>query len=136
MTLAELQRIFPGATAETWHQHPNGGGWVENTALVSASALVSGDAQMLGDAQVLGDARVSGGVWDQAPLYIQGTRHAATASKKDHISIGCHEHTIAYWLKHYRAIGRASNYSAQQIREYGAYIRLFAWRYQPELLEK
>ncbi|KKM21627.1 hypothetical protein LCGC14_1633620, partial [marine sediment metagenome] len=34
MTLKELQKIFPQATKKTWHQHKNGGGWVENTATV------------------------------------------------------------------------------------------------------
>ena len=52
MTLTELQKIFPSATAETWHQHPNGGGWVENTARVSGDAWVFGDAQVFGDDKV------------------------------------------------------------------------------------
>lgn len=44
MTLRQLQQRFPGATAETWHQHRGGGGWVENTASVAPSAYVSGNA--------------------------------------------------------------------------------------------
>ena len=28
MTLQDLQNEFPDATESTWHQHPNGGGWV------------------------------------------------------------------------------------------------------------
>ena len=66
MTLKELRNLFPDATLETWHQHPNGSGWVQNTATVSdnayigPSALVYGDAQVYGDAKVYGDAMVYG----------------------------------------------------------------------------
>jgi UDP-3-O-[3-hydroxymyristoyl] glucosamine N-acyltransferase len=31
---------FPSAKEENWHRHPNGGGWVENTAKVEDSAKV------------------------------------------------------------------------------------------------
>jgi carbonic anhydrase/acetyltransferase-like protein (isoleucine patch superfamily) len=60
MTLQELQKFFPDATVDTWHRHPTGGGWVQNTAHVEASARVSGDALVSGNAWVYGDARVSG----------------------------------------------------------------------------
>ena len=42
------------------HRHPNGGGWVANTARVDGSAFVGGNAQVFGDAQVSGNARVFG----------------------------------------------------------------------------
>ena len=42
------------------HQHPNGGGWVADTARVAASACVGRDAWVCGDAEVSGDARVYG----------------------------------------------------------------------------
>ena len=62
----KLKSLFPDATPETWHVHPHGGGWVQNTASVSASAfvgpnaIVSGYAQVRGYAEVLGNAVVSG----------------------------------------------------------------------------
>jgi len=59
MTLDELQKRFPDATAETWHQHPNGGGWVENTAIVDATAYVGTGATICGRARIAGDARIS-----------------------------------------------------------------------------
>ena len=34
------------------HQHPNGGGWVANTATVDASAFVGRDAQVYDYARV------------------------------------------------------------------------------------
>ena len=58
MTITELQKIFPTATEETWHQHSTGGGWVKNTANVAASAYVGPIAQVYGDAKVYGDAWV------------------------------------------------------------------------------
>jgi hypothetical protein len=60
MTLEQLQQIFPGATADTWHQHPNGGGWVQNTAKVYETAWVGKDAVVYGDAVVLWNSSISG----------------------------------------------------------------------------
>lgn len=40
------------------HQHPNGGGWVAETARVDASAYVGPNAWVYGDARVYGNARV------------------------------------------------------------------------------
>ena len=42
------------------HQHPNGGGWVANTATVDASAFVGSNAQVSGYARVHGNAQVYG----------------------------------------------------------------------------
>lgn len=48
------------------HRHPNGGGWVadtatvEETAYVGADARVSGSALVEGGVQLLGDTRISG----------------------------------------------------------------------------
>ena len=89
MTIDELQRSFPDATLDTWHQHPNGRGWVQNTAHVAAgayvgpsarvcdsalvydSALVHDSALVYGSARVCGSARVhdSARVCDSALVY-------------------------------------------------------------------
>ena len=53
MTLEQLQEIFPEATLDTWHQHPNGGGWVQNTAHVDEFAYVGKDALVFGNARRL-----------------------------------------------------------------------------------
>ena len=53
-----LKSKFPNATLQTWDLHPNGGGWVQNTANVSASAFVGPDAIVYGNAEVYGKARV------------------------------------------------------------------------------
>ena len=129
-----------------FHVHPNGGGLVEGTAYVEASVFVGedarvfgsarvfgdaqvfgdawvfGSAQVFGDARVSGDTQVSGDAWEQSPLYIQGTRHPITNSKYGELTIGCHAHPFKYWLKHYKAIGKANGYTKEQIKEYGVLI--------------
>lgn len=52
MTLKQLQAIFPNATDQTWHQHSNGGGWVENTASIDAASYLGPNAQVWGSATV------------------------------------------------------------------------------------
>ena len=149
-TIEQILDLFPGTTAKDWSQHKNGGGWKHRTAKVDVSAYlgenaqifgnaqisgnawifgdaqISGDAQIFGDAQISGDAWISGNAWDQSPLYIQGTRHALSHCSRGHIQIGCHQLTIEEWQKRYKAIGRTEGYTPKQIKEYGAYIELFA----------
>jgi len=48
MTLDELKKRYPSATVETWHQHPNGGGWVQNTAHVDKTAYIGRNAVVAG----------------------------------------------------------------------------------------
>ena len=43
MTLEQLQEIFPNATFETWHQHPNGGGWVETSVKMAKHVFIGED---------------------------------------------------------------------------------------------
>ena len=103
---------------EEQHQHKNGGGWVANTATVEDSAFVGIDARVSGNAQVSGNA------WKKSPLYIQGSRHAITNCAFGSLSIGCITLTFSEWKKQYKAIGKKQNYSAAQIKEYGALIAL------------
>jgi UDP-3-O-[3-hydroxymyristoyl] glucosamine N-acyltransferase len=42
------------------HKHPNGGGWVADTAKVDETAFVGRDAMVYGDAMVYDNARVYG----------------------------------------------------------------------------
>ena len=120
-----------------FHIHANGGGLVQDTAVVEASVYVDGNARVSGDAQVYGNAlvygnawvsgnaRVRGDAWETTPLYIAGMKHSLSNSRHGHILIGCHEHTFAYWLDHYKAIGRAEGYSEEEIKQYGLFIELF-----------
>ena len=132
-----------------WHYHSNGGGLVQDTATVESTAYVgknaqvsgsaqvsgtahvygtahvSGSAHVYGTAHVSGDAQVYGDNWAQSPLYIQGSRHALTNSRKGYIQIGCHEHTFEFWKKHGEAIARTEGYTSEQIEEYGKLVDLF-----------
>jgi len=47
------------------HQHPNGGGWVADTAIVDATAYVGPNARVYDNARVYGDARV----YDNARMF-------------------------------------------------------------------
>jgi hypothetical protein len=60
----------------------------------------------------------------KSPLYIQGSRHAITNCSFGSLSIGCKIMTFSEWEKQYKAIGKEQNYSAAQIKEYGALIAL------------
>jgi hypothetical protein len=81
MTLKELQKSFPDATAETWHQHPNGGGWVQNTAHVAASAWVAENARVAGNAWVGGDD------WTQSPFTQSGRTYSVNVCAYGKIAI-------------------------------------------------
>ena len=121
-----------------WHRHPNGGGWVQDTASVAktvfvgegawvyGNAWVYGDAVVCGDAVVYGDAEVYGGLWLQSPLYIQGSRYALTVCAPGEIAIGCERHAIAKWLKQGEELGRAHGFTDAEIAEYRAYVELAA----------
>ena len=63
MTLEKLQTIFPSATAETWHQHANGSGWVQNTANVAPTAYIGIDCIVFDNAKVFGNAKVFDNAW-------------------------------------------------------------------------
>lgn len=49
---------YPAASHATMHQHPNGLGWVANSATVDATAYVGPNAQVLTSAQVRNYARI------------------------------------------------------------------------------
>lgn len=118
MTLEQLQKLFPDATAETWHQHPNGGGWVQNTAKADTSCRVGVDCL------VFGNARVYGNAWGLSPLQIMGTKHFVNVSAYGMLQVGCIKGSIDWWKEHYRAVGWKEGYSAAQVKEYRNYIEL------------
>ena len=58
------------------------------------------------------------------PLQILGTKHAVLVRKPGILQIGCMEHPVAWWLEHYKAVGRSEGYSSKQVAEYRGYIAL------------
>ena len=127
-----------GSSAEDWHQHPNGTGWVYKTAKVQESAylhptsIVYGDAQVYGNArvygnaQVSGDAWVSGNAWATSPLQIQGSVHFVNECKKGWLKIGCIEKPLEWWKENRVRCREENGYTPEQIEEYGWYIELYA----------
>ena len=59
-------------------------------------------------------------------LLISASRHSVSYWGDDAIQIGCRRYTILDWQKHFRKIGKAENYSEEQIAEYKNYIDLIA----------
>ena len=74
------------------HQHPNGRGWVADTAHVDDSAYIGPDAQVYGDAwvsgnaRVYGDARVSGDARVYGDAWVSG--NAQVSKSSDYLLIG------------------------------------------------
>ena len=59
-------------------------------------------------------------------LFISASQHSVSYWGYDAIQIGCKKYTISEWQKHFREIGKAEDYSEEQIDEYGSYIDLIA----------
>jgi hypothetical protein len=49
-------------------------------------------------------------------------RHLAIYTGLDEIVIGCHRHDLRHWLTNFEKIGRANNYTDEQIEAYGKFI--------------
>lgn len=54
------------------HRHPNGGGWVAETATVEDSVFVGPGAQVFGNAQVFENAQVFGNAWIYGDVRVFG----------------------------------------------------------------
>jgi hypothetical protein len=102
----------------------SGDAQVYGNAQVFGDAQVYGNAQVYGYARVFGNAQVYGNAWETSPLCIQGTKHAITNSSYGHLTIGCKTLTFAEWEKQYEDIGKKNGYTPEQIKEYGAHIKL------------
>ena len=60
MTLEQLQNLFHDATSENWHQHKNGGGWIENSVNVSEDVRVGEKSIIFKIGQAIQYARLCG----------------------------------------------------------------------------
>lgn len=108
------------------------GGLIEKEANLSQSdnAWVSDNARVYGGAQVSDNARVSGDarilrktVHTKKVIVIQASQHVITVDG-NYINIGCESRTKKQWLKNFEKIGKAHGYLDEEIREYGAIIKL------------
>jgi len=102
-------------SSDGWHQHPNGGGWVQdtatvaNTVLVGEHALVYGEARVYGEALVCGKALVCGearvsdealvcGALSRSPLSVSGLLPwMINDAGSGLLGIGCECHRLSEW---------------------------------------
>ena len=76
--MAQKYKFGDGKGPVPAHQHPNGGGWVADTAKVADTSYVGPDAKVYGDAKVsdnvrvYGDALVSGTAWVYGDARVYG----------------------------------------------------------------
>ena len=59
----------------------------------------------------------------KAILSFQYKKHTAYFYGLNEITIGCHKHSIAHWLKNFKAIGEKEGYSTEEISKYGKFIK-------------
>ena len=64
------------------HKHPNGGGWVADTAFVAETSYVSTNAEVYENANIYGNARVLGKAKVFGDAYLSGNRHFAEGGWK------------------------------------------------------
>ena len=92
------------------YKHPNGGGWVAETATVEGSARVSDNAWVSGNARVSDNARVSGDAWTRSPAYIQTpATYPVYEATAEIIGIGCELHTPDEWDRDLTKIAKTYN---------------------------
>jgi len=114
-----------------------GNAWVSGDASVSGNASVSGDASIYGNAWVYGDASISGDAWVYDDARVSKSKHSEKVvvlhlSKDnltidgEYVHIGCKCYAIKQWLKVYKKVGTAEGYSEQQIKEYGAALKMIS----------
>ena len=76
-TWEEIREFHPWLleSSEGWHQHPNGEGWVQDTASVSLTAYVGPKARVYGEAQVCNEALVYGEAHVYEKARVSGKAH-------------------------------------------------------------
>ena len=106
-----------------------GEGWV-SFQYTNISELEEEFAQRgieVGEGCKLGDyCKLGEGCKVPKSLFISTSQHSVSYWGYDAIQIGCKKYTISEWQKHFREIGKAEDYSEEQIDEYGFYIDLIA----------
>ena len=98
-----------------------GGAYLEGAYLARANLV---GANLTG--AYLGGAYLGGAyLGNRRILQIGGSRNwivATTTRSEATVKIGCEDHLLGWWLEHYQGIGRANEYTAEQIAEYGAHL--------------
>lgn len=116
MTWDEIRKLHPDLpeSSEGWHQHPNGGGWVNKNAVIHNDRIYIGERAVIRGGEFHGgefyggefyggdfyggdfyggefrDSEFHDGVWHRGPVFICGaTRHVVCEVGPDEFKIGC-----------------------------------------------
>ena len=141
MTWTEIRVIHPflPKSSDGWHQHLNGGGWVQDTATVAETAhvgeraIVYDNARVFYRARVYGNARVCGNAWINArvcgdvsipitPLCIQGTKYPIAWVGGDLVRSGCITKPIQWWLENVERCAEENGYNEVEQIEYRMHV--------------
>ena len=100
------QHTFRDGITRPAHQHPNGGGWVADTASVSDAAYIGPEAEVIGgtieggtiwggtiEGGTIWGGTIEGGIVTRSPIHITGFAYPVTITDS-HMGIGCE------WLTH------------------------------------
>jgi len=69
-------------------------------------------------------------------LFINASRHTVSYWGDEVIQIGCKRFSISEWQQHFQKIGKAENYTSDQIEEYKGYIDLIAAMHKTWSIDK
>lgn len=75
--VSEMHDFDDGNGPVQAHRHPNGGGWVANTATVAETAFVDQEASVFGYSRVLDSAAVTGTAWVLGAAEVSGSARIA-----------------------------------------------------------
>ena len=90
-----------------------------------------GDGCELGAGCKLGDNEIV-----PKALFINASRHTVSYWGDEVIQIGCKRFSISEWQQHFQKIGKAENYTSDQIEEYKGYIDLIAAMHKTWSIDK
>ena len=73
---------------------------------------------------IINNTKFEGTIYaDKTLLTANFGKHTAFYFGNDLIQIGCEKHSIEYWLTNYEEIGKKAEYTTDQIRLYGKFIK-------------
>lgn len=89
--------FFDGNGLVPAHRHPNGGGWVADTAIVCNDVYIGANTEVTGTTKILNKIAVMNAVTiTKCPITVYGLLWPVSITD-NHISIGCEFHPIHEW---------------------------------------
>ena len=132
-----IRKIHPWlpSSREGWHQHDNGGGWIEDTAEVHKDVcvpqtVVVGARAKVGEGATIGEGATVGimATVGITPIYIIGTGYFVCCAGPGLIQSGCIIKPMAWWLEFVERCAKEHSYTPDQQKEYRLHIEhVAAW---------